>query len=105
MQMRMIKRICCEIKGNICEAKDKICTAYKLREADKAAADWYRDMAAQHMAFNQAGHACAKRLIDEAKAKHADDPLMPGMMAIYEDMHGDIIRESAEVQAMIAAYK
>ena len=79
--------------------------AYKLREKDKAAADWYKDMAAQHIAFNTAGHANVKRLIDDAKSKHADDKLMPGMVAVYEDMHADIMRDSAEVQAMIAAYK
>ena len=103
--MRMIKQVCCEIKGNICEARDKIGMAYKLREKDKAAADWYKDMAAQHIAFNTAGHANVKRLIDEAKAKRADDKLMPGMVAVYEDMHAAIMRDSAEVQAMIAAYK
>lgn len=103
--MKMIKMISEEIKGNICEARDKIGMAYKLREKDKAAADWYKDMAAQHIAFNTAGHANVKRLIDDAKAKHADDKLMPGMMAVYEDMHADITRDSAEVQAMIAAYK
>ena len=95
--MRMIKQVCCEIKGNICEAREKIGMAYKLREKDKAAADWYKDMAAQHMAFNTAGHANVKRLIDDAKAKHADDKLMPGMVAVYEDMHADIMRDSAEV--------
>ena len=103
--MKMIKMISKEIKGNICEAREKIGMAYKLREKDKAAADWYKDMAAQHIAFNTAGHACVKRLIDDAKAKHADDKLMPGMVAVYEDMHADIMRDSAEVQAMIAAYK
>ena len=103
--MKMIKMISEEIKGNICEARDKIGMAYKLREKDKAAADWYKDMAAQHIAFNTAGHANVKRLIDDAKAKHADDKLMPGMVAVYEDMHADIMRDSAEVQAMIAAYK
>ena len=103
--MRMIKQVCCEIKGNICEARDKIGMAYKLREKDKPLADWYKDMAAQHLAFNTAGHANVKRLIDDAKAKRADDKLMPGMVAVYEDMHADIMRDSAEVQAMIAAYK
>lgn len=103
--MKMIKMISEEIKGNICEAREKICTAYKLREKDKATADWYKEMAAQHLAFNQTGHANVKRLIDDAKSKHADDKLMPGMMAVYEDMHADIMRDSAEVQAMIAAYK
>ena len=103
--MKMIKMLSEEIKGNICEAREKIGMAYKLREKDKAAADWYKDMAAQHIAFNTAGHACVKRLIDDAKSKHADDKLMPGMVAVYEDMHADIMRDSAEVQAMIAAYK
>ena len=103
--MRLIKQVCCDIKGNICEARDKICTAYKLREKDKPLADWYKDMAAQHLAFNTAGHANVNRLIDDAKAKRADDKLIPGMMAVYEDMHADIMRDSAEVQAMIASYK
>lgn len=103
--MKMIKMLSEEIKGNICEAREKICTAYKLREKDKSLADWYRDMAAQHLAFNTVGHANVKRLIDEAKSKRADDKLMPGMVAVYEDMHADIMRDSAEVQAMIAAYK
>ena len=103
--MKMIKMLSEEIKGNICEAREKIGMAYKLREKDKAAADWYKDMAAQHIAFNTAGHANVKRLIDDAKSKHADDKLMPGMVAVYEDMHADIMRDSAEVQAMIAAYK
>ena len=103
--MKMIKMLSEEIKGNICEAREKICTAYKLREKDKSLADWYRDMAAQHLAFNTVGHANVKRLIDDAKSKHADDKLMPGMVAVYEDMHADIMRDSAEVQAMISAYK
>ena len=103
--MRMIKMLSEEIKGNICEARAKICTAYKLKEKDKAVADWYKDMAAAHLAFNQAGHTNVKRLIDDAKTKRADDKLIPGMMAVYEDMHSDIMRESAEVQAMIASYK
>lgn len=103
--MRMIKQISGDIRCNISEAREKIGMAYKLREKDKAVADWYKDMAAQHLAFNQAGHANAKRLIDDVKAKRADDPLMPGMLAVYDDLHADIMRESAEVQAMIAAYK
>ena len=103
--MRMIKQISADIRCNISEAREKIGTAYKLHDKDKAAADWYKDMAAQHLAFNQVGHACVKRLIDETRAKRADDPLMPGMLAVYDDMHADIMRESAEVQAMISAYK
>lgn len=103
--MRMIKQICGEIRCNISEAREKIGIAYKLRDKDKAAADWHKEMAAQHLAFNSNGHSIVKRMIDDTKAKHSEDKLMPGMMAVYEDLHADLMRESAEVQAMIAAYK
>ena len=101
----MIKHLSEDIKRNICEARDKICTAYKLREKDKVAADWYKEMAAAHMAFNTNGHAAVARLINDAKTKMTSDPLLPGMMVVYDDLHADIMRESAEVQAMISAYK
>ena len=103
--MRMIKRISGEIRKNISEARDKICTAYKLRDKDKAAADWYKEMAAAHIKFNDAGHANVARMISEAKQKMASDPMLPGMMVVYEDMHADIMKESAEVSAMIATFK
>lgn len=32
------------------------------------------------------------------------DPLAPGMRAMFEDMHADMMRESAEVKAMIDAF-
>ena len=103
--MMMIKHLSKDIERNICEARDKISTAYKLREKDKAAADWYKEMAAAHMAFNNNGHAVVGRLIGDARAKMVDNPLLPGMIAVYEDMHADIMKDAAEVQAMIAAYK
>ena len=37
--MRMIKKLSHEIKGNIYEAKEKIETAYKLRDTDRTIAD------------------------------------------------------------------
>ena len=103
--MKMIKHLSEDIRRNISEARDKIGTAYKLREKDQAAADWYKDMAAAHLSFNNNGHAAVARLINDAKTKMADNPLLPGMIAVYEDMHADIMKEAAEVQAMIAAYK
>ena len=103
--MRMIKRLSDEIRQNIHEAREKIRTAYDLREKDRASADWYKEMAAAHLGFNTNGHANVVRLINETKAKKADHAMMPGMMAVYEDVHADLTRETAEVQAMIAAYK
>lgn len=103
--MRMIKKLSDDMWMNIHEAKDKIREAYKLRDADKGAADWYKEMAAAHMAFNNNGHAVAKKLIENAKTEMKDNPMTPGMLAVYNDMHADIMAAAAEVNAMISAYK
>ena len=103
--MRMIKQISDAMRENICEAKEKIKMAYKLREVDKAAADWYKEMAAAHLNFNARGHEVVARMISDARAKMADNPMMPGMVAVYQEIHADVIAENAEVQGMIMAYK
>lgn len=103
--MLMIKKLSHDIQENIHEAREKIEEAYRLHDKDKAAADWYRDMAAAHLRFNEAGHQNVTRLIDEARHKMEGHPMMPGMLAVYEDMHAEIIKDNAEVQAMIQNYK
>ena len=103
--MKMIKVISDEIRENIHEAREKIKEAYKLREKDKAVADWYKEMAAAHLKFNDTGHNVVVHLINEAKEKMAGNPMMPGMMAVYEEIHADVAKDAAEVQAMISAYK
>ena len=102
--MKMIKMLSEDIRHNIEEAKDKIGTAYKLKEKDKAAADWYKMMAVAHMDFNSTGHNNVTRLISDAKQQMDGNPMMPGMIAVYEDLHADIMKEAAEVNAMIAGY-
>lgn len=103
--MKMIKKVSDAIRENIHEAKDKINMAYRLRDEDKAVADWYREMAAAHIAFNTNGHNVVMRLIEEAKVEKVGNPMIPGMMAVYNEIHADLKRESAEVQAMIQNYK
>lgn len=103
--MKMIKKLTEEIKGNIREAEEKIMTAYKMRDVDKAVADWYKEMAVKHLAFNETGHSIVVRLIKETEETNKSNPLYAGMMAVYNEMHADIMAESAEVQGMIAAYK
>jgi chromosome segregation ATPase len=100
-----IKKVSDEIRNNIHEAREKINTAYLMKDKDRGVADWYKHMAAAHLEFNSNGHNCVTRLISEAKAEKHDDPLLPGMAAVYEEIHADIIREAAEVQAMINGYK
>ena len=103
--MRMIKKVSDAIRGNIREAREKIEMAYRMHDEDKGVADWYKDMAAAHLAFNDTGHKNVVRLIDQAKSAHADNPMMAGMMAVYNEIHADLKREAAEVQAMIQNYK
>ena len=102
--MRMIKKVSDAIRGNIHEAREKIEMAYRLYEEDRNVADWYKDMAAAHIAFNEKGHSCVVRLIDHAKAHEANNPMLPGMIAVYNEIHADLKREAAEVQAMIQNY-
>lgn len=103
--MKLIKLLSDEIKHNIHEAEEKIEMAYKMRDADKAIGDWYRDMAVKHLAFNETGHSIVVRLIKEAEETHKANPLYAGMVAVYNEMHAEIMAESAEVQGMISAYK
>ena len=103
--MKLIKLLSDEIKHNIHEAEEKIEMAYKMRDADKAIGDWYKDMAVKHLAFNDTGHSIVVRFIKEAEEEHQNNPLYAGMMAVYNEMHADIMAESAEVQGMISAYK
>ena len=103
--MRMIKKVSNAMWENIHEARDKIGMAYRLRDEDKAVADWYKEMAAAHLAFNTTGHNVVTKLIEHAKEHAHDNPMMPGMMAVYNEIHADLKKEAAEAQAMIQNYK
>ena len=103
--MKMIKVMSDEIRGNISEAREKIKKAYEYRDKDKAVADWYKEMAATHMKFNDTGHSIVTGMIKESREKMSGNLMLPGMIAVYEEIHADIAKEAAEVQAMIAAYK
>lgn len=100
--MREIKRVVKDIETNIHEAREKIGKAYLTIESDRAYADWQRDMALQHLAFNSRGHEIVKRLISERVSE--THPLTAGMRAMYEDRHADMMREAAEVRSMIDNY-
>ena len=103
--MKMIKHLSDEIRHNIHEAREKINEAYKLKDKDRGVADWYKQMATAHLDFNTNGHACVTRLINEARTNEKDNPMTPGMLAVYEEIHADIVKEAAEVSAMISAFK
>ena len=100
--MRAIKNVTRDIEGNIREAREKIAKAYQMMDSNRPYADWQKDMAMQHLTFNTKGHEIVKKMIADVAA--STDPLAPGMRAMFEDMHADMMRDTAEVKAMIDNY-
>ena len=106
--MKIIKRLTTEISGNIDEARDKIRTAYELKEEHPEAAAWYREMAAAHLSFNQNGHAAVKKLIEAYRSSEEykrNPAYADGMMTAWEAMHNELIARTAEVRAMCDGFK
>lgn len=103
--MRMIKWASDIISGNLREAEKYIGKAYELRDVNKDAADWCKEMAAKHLDFNTKGHDIVKKLIMDYERSEQHSALAPGMKAVYNDMHSDMIRKHAEIMAMISNYK
>lgn len=103
--MRMIKWTTDIIIGNQHEAEKYIGKAYELRDTHKDAADWCKDMAHKHLEFNAKGHELVKKLISDYTASGQHSALAPGMQAVYNDMHADMMRKHAEIMAMISTYK
>ena len=103
--MTDIARTAVWIAENIREARQKICMAYELRDEDRAAADWLRDMAKMHLDLNARGHEIIAAKIAAASKEHANEPALPGMQLAHKWSHGKMVREAAEVSAMIAGYK
>ena len=101
--MKMIKWASDILKANLHEARKYIDKAYELRDTHQQAAEWCKEMAMKHIEFNAKGHDLVKKLIAEAETKQS--PLGPGMMVVFNDIHADLIREQAEIAAMISAYK
>lgn len=97
-----------DMRENVDEARDKIMTAFELKDDCPQAALWYRDMAAAHIAFNTNGHAVVTKMISDYRASDAyrEHPeYADGMMDAWNAIHADVVKKTAEVQAMISTFK
>lgn len=102
--MRMIKDVSSDIRTNIYEAREKIMTAYELKDSCPSAAAWYKEMAASHLAFNTNGHGVVAKLIADYKASddYRNNPqYADGMMDAWNAIHADLVKQTAEVKSMI----
>lgn len=106
--MQLIKKIMKIMDGNVGEAERYISKAYALREKNRAVADWYKEMASAHLGFNANGNALIKRCIDEYRMSdmYKEHPqYADGMIDAWKDLEADLAAKSAEVKAMIDAFK
>lgn len=103
--MKMIMWATDVIDNNIREAHMYAEKAHKLKDVNKAAADWCAKMAKSHLDFNTDGHTVAERMISDYKASGQKSPLEAGMMEVYNAKHADLIAKTAEVKAMLDMYK
>lgn len=103
--MKMIKWASDIIGGNLREAEKYIGKAYELRDVNKDAADWCKEMAAKHLDFNAKGHDLVKKLIADYAASGKHSELAPGMQAVYTEIHAEMTRRHAEIMSMISGYK
>lgn len=106
-KMLIIKQIARDIACNIREAEDKIGTAYSIRSDHPDEAEWYRDMAAEHLRFNDRAHSLIADLIDRYKHSdaHVEHPeYSAGMMAVWQEQHADLVKDSARVKAMVDSF-
>ena len=106
--MMRLENICEVIDGiehNISEARGKIKRAWEMRGICKPMADWQRDMAAGHLAYNTAGGKLAGELITQARGEYAGNERALGMIDAWEKWMHEAMSEMAEVRAMIDMYK
>ena len=106
--MRIIKMLSEDIACNIKEAEDKIETAYALKDKFPSEALWYKDMAQTHLNFNTKAHELVTAQINAYRAsqEYKEHPeYADGMMAVWQDRHADLMKQSAKVSAMINTYK
>jgi hypothetical protein len=103
--MKMIKWASDIIENNIKEAEKYAHKAHELRDVNRAAADWCKEMATSHLRFNDTGHGVVKKLIEAYVASGEHSPLEAGMRAVYNERHADLMHRTAEVQALLNMYK
>lgn len=103
--MKSIKLTADIIKNNLAEARKYIHMAIEHKETEPVLASWFKNMAKAHLDFDAEGHAAAKKLIETYKESGKNSDLAPGMLAMYSVIHADLVKEEAELKAMLETLK
>ena len=103
--MERIADILHDMWGNLMEAQDKIETAYEMSGKHKAAADWYKVMAAQHLEFNRMAYSMLADKIAKCEAAETTTERERGKLESWSDDLAMLQAKTARVRAMVEEYK
>lgn len=103
--MHLIPEILHDMWGNLMEAQDKIEKAYEMSTKHKAAADWYKVMAFQHLEFNRVAHITVTDKIAKCEAAESTTERERGKLDSWSDDLAMLQAKTARVRAMVEEYK
>lgn len=103
--MHLIPEILHDMWGNLMEAQDNIETAYEMSTKHKAAADWYKVMAFQHLEFNRMAHGIVADKIAKCEAAETTTERDRGKLDSWSDDLDMLQAKTARVRAMVEEYK
>lgn len=103
--MHEIRRVAKNLAGNVHEAKEYAEKAHRYRNVCKMQADWYKDMAADHLKFNMMGRQVFDKHMRDFTEMPESAQYTHGIRAAYDAWMQDIDEDMAEVQALLAMYK
>lgn len=103
--MHLIPEILHDMWGNLMEAQDKIETAYEMAAKHKAAADWYKVMAVQHLDFNRTAQIMVADKIAKCEAAETTTERERGKLESWSDDLAMLQSKTARVRAMVEEYK
>lgn len=103
--MEKIQWVMDVIAGNLREARGYIVKAYEMRDECREAAEWCRDMASKHLEFNAKGNEIVKKFMADFDASAGNADFSHGMKSVYGHMQAGMMKDQAEIQAMIQTFK
>lgn len=103
--MGSIAELIHDMWGNLMEARDKIETAYEMSTKHKAAADWYKVMAFQHLEFNRMAHGIVADKIAKCEAADSTTERERGKLESWSVDLDMLQAKTALVRAMVEEYK
>lgn len=99
--MWIVRWIMHTMEGNLREARKYAGKAAEWKGKNPTLADWAKDMAHKHLAFNEQGMTALREAMDEYKHEPGNAELYPGVHAMCEEHKRDMLHETAEIKAML----